>query len=231
MLDADLIIQARMESTRLPGKVLLPLSGKPLIRHLLDRLSSLPVRTLKIAVSEDPQSRILVKKLQEWGYTVITGHATNVYQRFVTALDHSNAKAVIRVTADNPLTDTEAIREGVLKLIQEDLDYVWMEHCPKGCGCDIFKTSSFLSFKDKTLTPDEKEHLVYLFRNKPEWKKAAYICPFPLEASQLSYTIDTPEDYQNVDRTFKIYSTAQGISLPEIIRDALALQKNHKNPA
>ena len=225
MLDADLIIQARMESTRLPGKVLLPLAGKPLIRHLLERLSSLPVRSLKIAVSEDPQSGVLVIKLREWGYTVVTGHATNVYQRFVTALHDSKAKAVIRVTADNPLTDADAIQEGVVKLIQEDLDYLWMDHCPKGCGCDIFKTSSFLSFKDKALTPDEKEHLVYLFRNKPEWKKAPYTCPFPLEASQLNFTVDTPEEYQAMDKLFKIYSSALGISLPEIILDALALQK------
>ena len=229
MLDADLIIQARMESTRLPGKVLLPLSGKPLIRHLLERLSSLPVRAMKIAVSEDPQSSILVKKLREWGYTVVTGHATNVYQRFVTALHDSKAKAVIRVTADNPLTDADAIREGVLKLIQEDLDYLWMDNCPKGCGCDIFKTSSFLSFKDKALTPDEKEHLVYLFRNKPEWKKAPYICPFPPEASQLSYTIDTPEDYEAMNKLFKSYSTDREISLPEIIRKALDLIKIPKS--
>lgn len=224
MLDADLIIQARMESTRLPGKVLLPLSGKPLIRHLLERLSSLPVRTMKVAVSEDPQSGILVKKLREWGYTVVTGHATNVYQRFVTALQDSKAKAVIRVTADNPLTDADAIREGVLKLIQEDLDYLWMDNCPKGCGCDIFKTSSFLSFKDKALTPDEKEHLVYLFRNKPEWKKAPYVCPFPPEASKLSYTIDTPEDYEAMNKLFKSHSADREISLPKIIHTALSLK-------
>ena len=224
MLDADLIVQARMESTRLPGKVLLPLSGKPLIRHLLERLSSLPVRNMKIAVSEDRQSVILVKKLREWGYTVVTGHATNVYQRFVTALQDSKAKAVIRVTADNPLTDADAIREGVLKLIQENLDYLWMDNCPKGCGCDIFKTSSFLSFKDKPLTPDEKEHLVYLFRNKPEWKKAPYVCPCPPDASQLCYTIDTPEDYEVMNKLFKNYPPDCKISLPEIIRNALSLK-------
>ena len=222
MLDADLIIQARMESTRLPGKVLLPLSGKPLIRHLLERLSPLPVKTLKVAISEDARSAILVKKVQEWGYTAVPGHASNVYQRFISALGDTDSRAVIRVTADNPLTDPEAIREGVLKLIQEDLDYVWMEHCPKGCGCDIFKTSSFLSFRDKNLTEEEKEHLVYLFRNKPEWKKAAYVCPFPQEASRLSFTVDTSEDYQAMEKLFSRCGSSRGISLPDLIRDSLA---------
>ena len=225
MLDADLIIQARMESTRLPGKVLLPLSGKPLIRHLLERLSPLPVKTLKVAISEDARSTILVKKIREWGYTAVTGHASNVYQRFVSALGDTDSRAVIRVTADNPLTDPEAIREGVLKLIQEDLDYVWMEHCPKGCGCDIFKTSSFLSFRDKNLTEEEKEHLVYLFRNKPEWKKAAYVCPFPQEASRLSFTVDTSEDYQAMEKLFSRCGSSLGISLPDLIRDFLAQTK------
>ena len=222
MLDADLIIQARMESTRLPGKVLLPLSGKPLIRHLLERLSPLPVKTLKVAISEDARSAILVKKVREWGYTAVPGHASNVYQRFISALGDTDSRAVIRVTADNPLTDPEAIREGVLKLIQEDLDYVWMEHCPKGCGCDIFKTSSFLSFRDKNLTEEEKEHLVYLFRNKPEWKKAAYVCPFPQEASRLSFTVDTSEDYQAMEKLFSRCGSSRGISLPDLIRDSLA---------
>lgn len=225
MLDADLIIQARMESTRLPGKVLLPLSGKPLIRHLLERLSPLPVKTLKVAISEDARSTILVKKIREWGYTAVTGHASNVYQRFISALGDTDSRAVIRVTADNPLTDPEAIREGVLKLIQEDLDYVWMEHCPKGCGCDIFKTSSFLSFRDKNLTEEEKEHLVYLFRNKPEWKKAAYVCPFPQEASRLSFTVDTSEDYQAMEKLFSRCGSSLGISLPDLIRDFLAQTK------
>lgn len=230
MLDADLIVQARMESTRLPGKVLLPLAGKPLILHLLERLQTLPVRSLKIAVSEDPQSAILVKKLKSLGYVVVTGHPANVYQRFVTALEGTKSRAVIRVTADNPLTDADAIHKGTLKLIEEDLDYLWMENCPRGCGCDIFKTSSFLSFKDKTLTPDEKEHLVYLFRDKPEWKKAPYVCPFPPEASKLSYTIDTPEEYQEVDKLFKIHSASGQISLPDIIRDALTQKKNQGSP-
>ena len=225
MLDADLIVQARMESTRLPGKVLLPLSGKPLIRHLLERLSPLPVKTLKVAISEDARSTILVKKIREWGYTAVTGHASNVYQRFISALGDTDSRAVIRVTADNPLTDPEAIREGVLKLIQEDLDYVWMEHCPKGCGCDIFKTSSFLSFRDKNLTEEEKEHLVYLFRNKPEWKKAAYVCPFPQEASRLSFTVDTSEDYQAMEKLFSRCGSSLGISLPDLIRDFLAQTK------
>ena len=222
MLDADLIIQARMESTRLPGKVLLPLSGKPLIRHLLERLSPLPVKTLKVAISEDARSAILVIKVREWGYTAVPGHASNDYQRFISALGDTDSRAVIRVTADNPLTDPEAIREGVLKLIQEDLDYVWMEHCPKGCGCDIFKTSSFLSFRDKNLTEEEKEHLVYLFRNKPEWKKAAYVCPFPQEASRLSFTVDTSEDYQAMEKLFSRCGSSRGISLPDLIRDSLA---------
>ncbi|MBN2145355.1 MAG: NTP transferase domain-containing protein [Candidatus Aureabacteria bacterium] len=222
MNDSVIVVQARMESTRLPGKVLLPLAGKPLIFHLLERLSSIPCQGLCVAISDAKASDRLNEILVQKGYSVFRGHPTNVYLRFLNAVKKYSASVLVRVTADNPLTDCEAIKKGMQLIHEQDLDYVWMTHCPVGCGCDIFKMRTFLSFENASLTEEEKEHIVPIFRNRKELKGMPVSCGFPKEAEQLRLTVDTQDDYQQMDQLVNKYIQQGSLELDRVIREKIS---------
>ncbi len=129
----------------------------------------------------------------------------------------------MRVTADNPLTDTDAIEGGIIKLIDENLDYLWMDNCPKGCGCDIFARSTFLRLQYEEFTDYEREHIVPIFRNRPELKGSPITCKFPQNADKLSLTVDTESDYENMKTIFeKYYSESSGIDVSQVVRNLLS---------
>ncbi len=220
--DAVIFVQARMESTRLPGKVLKDLSGKPLIIQLMQRLSTLPVKHLVASISNADTSVPLLETLRDQGYQAFAGDPLNVYQRFVDTLQEYYAPCLIRVTADNPLTDCEAIKNGIIKLIKEDLDFLWMNNSPKGFGCDIFKTKTFLSFKNKELSELEKEHIVPIFRNRNYLKGEALDCSYPKGAENLNFSVDTYEEYLQMQKTFnKYYNEKYDLDLNQIVKDSL----------
>lgn len=220
--DAVIIVQARMESTRLPEKVLKLLAGKPLILQLLERLKTIPCKNLITAISNLPQSKPLETILKQNKYNIYKGHPTNVYQRFLKVLKNENAKAFVRVTADNPLTDIKAIKSGITKLIDENLDYLWMDNCPKGLGCDIFKTETFKSFGSVSLTDSEKEHVVPIFRNRPNLKGSSVIMPFNPAAKNLNFSIDTEEEYLQVKNIFeRFYAAGKAFDINKIINSLI----------
>jgi len=221
-LDSVIIVQARMESSRLPGKVMKELCGTPLIDHLLTRLSHIPCRGLKVAVSSHPASHVLVEYLSRKEYRVITGHPDNLYQRFLQALENEHPRSLVRVTADNPLTDTDAICRGVETLIDENLDYLWMDRIPVGCGCDIFKTDSFYGLSEEILSFPEKEHIVPIFRNRPHLTGKGLPCPYPENAGRLRLTVDTESDYRNMQRIFSEHCReGSSIDLPSLIHSEM----------
>lgn len=224
--DAIIVVQARMESTRLPGKVLKPLEGIPLIFHLLNRLQTIPCKDLITAVSNAEESVPLVNALLDGNYKIYQGHPLNVYERFMNAIRNTEAKAIVRITADNPLTDCDVIPKGIEKLNQNNLDYLWIDNSPCGLGCDIFKTETFKSFQNVNLTAEESEHLVPIFRNRPELKGGTVKSSFPENADKLRLTVDTLKDYQKMCDIFKKYFLPDhSLDLSVIVNDLLTQTK------
>ncbi|MEZ4483752.1 MAG: NTP transferase domain-containing protein [Syntrophotaleaceae bacterium] len=118
------IIQARMGSTRLPGKVLLPLAGRPVLWHIIHRLRQ--CRTLdRIAVttSDRPDDDVLVAWCETEGVPVFRGPEDNVLQRFAIAAESLDPEVILRVTGDAPLIDPTVIDLLVNTLLREDADY------------------------------------------------------------------------------------------------------------
>ena len=104
------VVQARMGSTRLPGKVLADLGGRPLLRFLLDRLSDLDVDHLVVATSDLPGDDAVADVAAAAGVEVVRGSERDVLARFVAALDEHPADTVVRLTADCPLVDPAIVR-------------------------------------------------------------------------------------------------------------------------
>ena len=114
-----LIVQARMNSSRLPGKILMPLVKKlPLIGVLLKRLNKLnKVDKVIVATSKNKENDILVNYLKEKNFAYFRGNENDTLKRFYDASKKNNAKTIIRITADCPLTDPKLIEEFFLNIL------------------------------------------------------------------------------------------------------------------
>jgi spore coat polysaccharide biosynthesis protein SpsF len=117
------VIQARMRSTRLPGKVLQNVAGKPLLWHVLHRLrKSEWIGTLCVATTTDPADDPLVAYAQSQGAMVVRGSEENVLQRYALAAQQLDADIIVRVTADAPLVDAGFVDYLISELVRNEAD-------------------------------------------------------------------------------------------------------------
>ena len=135
-----------MRSTRLPGKVLLPIAGKPLLRRLYDRIRLCRrVEDVVVATSESPDDQVIEDSCRSWGVTVHRGPEQDVLKRLLGAGQAQQLTALVRVTADNPLTDPEGIDE-LIRLFQEsNPSLVHSNHrmgYPQGTGAELIDMSA-----------------------------------------------------------------------------------------
>lgn len=223
-MDAVVLVQARMESSRLFGKVIMPLKGKPLIIRLLERLSVLPVKKVICAISDDPQSGPLREVLDSYQYDYYAGDPLNVFKRFNDTIDEKKltAEVLVRVTADNPLTNTNAILKGIESLTSQNLDYLWIENCPVGMGCDIFNLKRFKEIAAEELTLIEQEHIIPAFQNRDYLNGGFVKTGFSTAAKKLSFTVDTVEQYLDLEKIYQKYYSREGtIDIDQLVLDAI----------
>ncbi|MFA6440658.1 MAG: NTP transferase domain-containing protein, partial [Bacteriovoracaceae bacterium] len=123
------VIQARMSSTRLSGKVLLPLAGRPVIWHIVDRLKQCQyIDSVVVATSTDTSDDVLAEYLGNNNIACYRGSLTNVLDRFLVALHSTTNPFCVRITGDCPLIEPKFIDAQILALKQFDSDVVWMKH-------------------------------------------------------------------------------------------------------
>ncbi|HEX4535049.1 MAG TPA: NTP transferase domain-containing protein, partial [Rhizomicrobium sp.] len=122
------VIQARMGSTRLPGKVLKPIAGKPLLWHVVHRLkkSSL-IEQIAIATSVNPLDDAIVEFGREHGIPVVRGPEDDVLARFACAAEALDADIIVRVSSDAPFIDAGFVDHLLVSLIEQNGDYVLLE--------------------------------------------------------------------------------------------------------
>src|SRR5580698_2680156 len=122
------VIQARMGSTRLPGKVLKPIAGKPLLWHIVHRLKrSQFIEQVAIATSVNPRDDAIVEFGRENDVAVVRGPEDDVLARFARAAELLDADIIVRVSADAPFVDAGFIDHLVAALIEQNGDYVLLE--------------------------------------------------------------------------------------------------------
>src|SRR3954470_8407931 len=117
------VVQARTGSTRLPGKVLADLGGRPMLRFLLDRLAPLGVDDIVVATSTEERDDAVADLALAAGRPVVRGSEQDVLDRFVAALDTFPARHVVRITADCPLSDPKLIDAVVARHRETRADY------------------------------------------------------------------------------------------------------------
>lgn len=208
------VVQARMGSRRLPGKVLLPLAGRPLLERLLERLRAarFPFE-LCVATSTAPEERPIRELCSRIGVPVVNGHPTDLLQRHLRAAETFGADAVAKVPSDCPLIDPEIV-ERVLERFTEranELDFVTNLHPPSfpdGNDVEVMSTRALRIAAAEAKEPFEREHTTPFIWERPERFRIENVSWRGGDLSKTHrFTIDYPEDFELVARVYEALCT------------------------
>jgi spore coat polysaccharide biosynthesis protein SpsF len=197
------IVQARMTSTRLPGKTLADVCGEPMLALLLGRLRhASEVGRIVVATSTDPDDDPIEELGRALSFEVYRGERDDVLGRFVGACD-GHAGAAVRITGDCPLVDAGIVDE-VIRLFHATEGCVYASNIeprtyPDGLDVEVVACSVLRGLADETDDPDEREHVTIAIRGGPErFPRAALVREEDL--GDLRWTVDTAEDLEFLRR-------------------------------
>jgi len=224
-----IIIQARMTSTRLPGKVLKQVLGKSLLEFQLERLKAvLNADDLVVATTTNATDQPIVDLCQTIQVPVYRGSETDVLARYYEAAATNQADIVVRVTSDCPLIDPDIVAEviGFYQTRQDQYDYVSNtldRTYPRGLDVEVFSLNALEQAYREATQADEREHVTpYIYRH-PEQFKIDQIKQAEDHANER-WTVDTPEDFELIKRILEaLYSTKPNFRQA----DVLALLDTH----
>lgn len=192
------VIQARMGSTRLPGKVLKPIAGKVLLDHVLGRLFQLeyPAKVV-VATSDLPQDAAIVQHCLGKGVEVFCGSESDVLDRYYQCARQYHFAHVVRLTADNPFTDIEELQRLIEQHLEHGNDYThsfgWM---PLGVGAEIFTFAALEKSAYEGHAPNHREHVnEYIQENPTIFKIGSLKIVAAKRQPDLRLTVDTQDDY------------------------------------
>lgn len=213
------IIQARMNSTRLPGKVMKEVCGKPLIGHLLDRLSfAKSLGQIVVATSVSPDDDRLVRYVEFLGVKVFRGSQEDVLSRYFLAAQKYQADHVVRLTGDCPLMDPALCDAVVQTYLEKKVDYLSTGlSFAEGMSVEIVSFSALEKAHQNARLRSEREHVMPYIKNHPESFKI-YILENATDDSQYRLTVDEPQDFEVIKSIFEALSLGSGVFTIEQIK-------------
>lgn len=199
------ILQGRLSSTRLPGKVLKDLHGAPMILRQIERLGhSGLLDKLVVATSTDSSDDELVEVLRQAGIEVRRGPLDDVVERFGIVVDEFQPETIVRLTADCPLADITVIDEVISAHRAHKSDYtsnVLDPTYPDGLDVECIAATAFAQLRASELSIPEREHVTLGLYSNPEKYSLSSITQTP-DLSALRWTVDVQEDLDFVRRVY-----------------------------
>ena len=200
-----IIVQARMTSTRLPGKVLLPLAGEPMLTRLVERLRRVQrADGIVIATTTNATDDPIAALCSQLGMPCHRGSEHDVLSRYADAARLHGADTVVRITSDCPLIAPALIDQVIAAYEEGDSDYVsnmlpptW----PYGMAVEVFSAAALAQAHAEATQAAEREHVTPFLYWHPERYSLRNVAS-PVDLSQHRWTVDTPEDYALVGRLF-----------------------------
>lgn len=215
------IIQARMSSTRLPGKVLMPLAGKPVLEHVVSRVALCQtIQKIVVATSVDPSDDVIEQWCNGHGVMCQRGSLHDVLDRYYQAAVAAKAEAIVRITADCPAIDPTIVDEVVSGFVSGGYEFYGLSgEFPDGLDCTVFAFSAIeKAWKEATL-PSEREHVGPYIEKHPELFKSGALKKFAGLAHHR-WTLDEPRDHEFLEAVFsRLYHPDR----PFLANDILAL--------
>ncbi|MBN4051249.1 glycosyltransferase family protein [bacterium AH-315-M05] len=200
------IIQARVGSTRLPGKVLLDMEGKTVLEHVINRVnSSSLISATVVATTINKEDLAIVKLCSEIGSRVFCGSEKDVLDRFYQAAKLLNPEQIIRITADCPLIDSQVVDKIINTHIEKKSDYTSNTlkiTYPDGEDVEIFTFKTLKKAWKNARLLSEREHVTPYIRNRPKEFKLGNV-EYQEDLSDKIWTLDVLKDYVFITSIYK----------------------------
>ena len=215
------IIQARMGSTRLPGKILMRIRNRPLLSYLIERLSQLCDRKWMIlATSEGHADKVLERVAEEEEVGIFRGSENDVLDRFFQAAKAFNVEYIMRITADCPLIDPILCHKMCELYMAEKPDLVYTgQSFADGMDCEVFSYDALKKVWGEAKRPSEREHVTQFFYNNQEDFEIVCV-ENDRNEGHYRLTVDNGEDFQVVKAIIDhlYYPDGKIFTLQEVIQ-------------
>lgn len=232
-LKIDIIIEARMNSTRLPGKVLLPIMDKPLLLLMVERLKRINfISDIIIATTENRSDDVICNLAKKEKISFYRGSEDDVLGRVLNAAKFYGTEIIVEITSDNPLAEPKLVEEILsffldkknnFDIISTDMGYYNQNSLitfPLGLGVKVFKTELLEEVSSKTNHPIDREHVVnYILKNTDYYKCHNFLAKGFYKRPEIRLTMDYEEDYQLIKIIYEsLYRKDTNFSFSEIIK-------------
>lgn len=214
------ILQARVSSTRLPGKVLKPLLGEPMLVRQIERMRrARTIEQVVVATSAGAEDDAIEQLCRAHGVTCFRGSLTDVLDRFYQAASAYPTDSVVRLTGDCPLIDPELIdqvvelhRTGGFDYTSNSVDRTY----PDGLDVEVVRFECLKQAWQNAKLQSEREHVTPYFYKHPERFKIGQLKQ-EVDQSAMRWTVDEPADYELVERIFAaLYPTRPAFGMKDI---------------
>lgn len=202
------IIQARMGSTRLPGKVLMEVGGKTVLAHLIDRLKCVSfIDEIVVATTTQPRDSQIAALCEKLGVGIYRGSEEDVLERYVDAARLFKSDVVVRATSDEPYKDPAVIHQILEAHVKSKFDYTSNVHprtFPDGSCVEVINAAVLEKAERNGKMPPDREHVTFYIYNRPwEFKIQNIEAQGKLRRPDLRYCLDTAEDMQVIRAIFE----------------------------
>jgi spore coat polysaccharide biosynthesis protein SpsF len=223
------VIQARMGSTRLPGKVMLPLANSHVLQHVINRVNHAEyVDRTVVATSLENRDDIIARFVPRFGAEVYRGSETDVLNRMFEAASKHDADTVVRLTADCPLLESGVIDMCLRRIRDCDVDYcsnIQKRTFPRGLDVEAFTFESFARLNKEATEPHHREHVTPYYRENPdEFDMETVTSEMTYKESEfqnrtdLRLTLDEAADYDLLNKIYTDIPFEEILSVKDAIR-------------
>lgn len=218
------IVQGRMNSSRLPGKILKPIGGKPMLARVVERARQASlVDDVAFATTTDPSDDAVESYCRKQGIPVYRGSLLDVLDRFYQAARMMRADAVVRFTADCPLLDPGLVDQTIRLFLDTGADFAanrlpppFRRTYPIGLDTEVCTFAALeQAWKEATARHDREHVLPYLYELEGRFK--VKILNYPQDYGSQRWTVDTPEDLELVRRIFRRMRGRPGFTWLDVI--------------
>jgi len=223
------IIQARIGSTRLPGKAMMDINNEPMLYYVIKQVkASRNISKIIIATTHLPEDDVIEEYSTKLGYDVFRGESNDVLDRYYKCSKLYNLKTIVRITSDDPLIDPFVIDKCLEKFQNKNFDYVsntiskkderWLPSLngfPYGVAVEVFNFSSLEKAWKNSKNPLEREHLSPYFIKNPDLFRLGSITNSD-DSSNIRVTVDYPEDFDFVKSILTFYKKNEVVTIEKI---------------